>query len=137
MSDAGKFNISFSGPMHDNTFAIGDYHTIVQHHGLSPTEAAELANVFESLRSDVAGTVAPDQRDEALEQVAELERAVVAAQPDPGRVKRVLGWFRANAPAAAGAVLSVVVHPLVGKIVEHAGTAIGEQFGEAVKDVSA
>ncbi len=134
MSDAGKFNINISGPIQDSTISIGDYSTIIQHHGFSPAEAAELARVFGALRADLATSVAPDEREEALTQAAELERAVVADVPDPGRVKRVLAWFRARAPAAAGAVLSVVVHPLVGKIVEGAGTAIGEQFGEAVRD---
>jgi len=137
MNEAGKFNIDFSGPVQESTVTIGDYNTVVQHNGLSPTEAAELKRVFGDLRSDLSATVPPEQREEALDHVAELEQAVVAAEPDPGRVKRVLRWFRQHAPEVAGAVLSVVVHPLVGKIVEGAGEAIGERFGEAVKEAGA
>jgi hypothetical protein len=46
----------------------------------------------------------------------------------------VLRWFRDNAPQLAGAVVSVVINPLVGKVVEGAGEAIANQFREVVKE---
>lgn len=137
MNEAGKYNINISGKVQESTVTIGDYNTVVQHNTLSPAEAAELRQVFGSLRSHLSAQVPQAQREEALAQAAELEQAVVATEPDPGRVKRVLRWFREHAPQVAGAVLSVVVNPLVGKIVEGAGEAIGERFGEAVKEAGA
>ena len=131
MTDPSKFNINI-GEVHDSTVTIGDYNTVVQNNRLSPEEAAELKGVFEELRSEVAGKAPPEERDEALAQAAELEEAVVSAEPDPGRVKRVLGWFREHAPELAGSVVSVVVHPLIGKIVEGAGEAIAARMGEAI-----
>lgn len=137
MNQGGKFNINFTGPVQESTITIGDYNTVIQHNGLTPSEAAELRQAFVDLRSHMGAKVPPARRYEALEQVTELEQAVVAEKPDPGRVKRVLRWFKEHAPEVVGTVLSVVVHPLVGKIVESAGEAIGERFGEAVKEAGA
>ena len=76
----------------------------------------------------------PERRDEAVAQAEELERAAVSERPDVGRVRNVLRWFRDNAPQLAGAVVSVVVNPLVGKVVEGAGEAIADQFKQVVKE---
>ncbi|MDQ4041546.1 MAG: hypothetical protein M3141_07320 [Actinomycetota bacterium] len=133
MTEAGKFNIQI-GEVRDSTVTIGDYNTVVHNNRLSPEEAAELRGVFEGLRSEVADKAPPGERDEALAQTAELEEAVVAAEPDPGRVERVLRWFKEHAPELAGSVVSVVVHPLIGKIVEGAGEAIATRLGEAIEE---
>src|SRR5256885_6562165 len=131
MADQGKFNISISD-VDRSQIAIGDYNSVVQNNGLTPDEAAQLRRTFENLRTEVEANAPPEQRDEALRQTAELEQAVVAAQPDAGRVKRALRWFRDNAPALAGTVASVVLGPLVGKIVEGAGTELSKRFFEEV-----
>ena len=133
MTDPSKFNINI-GEVRDSTVTIGDYNTVVQNNRISPEEAAELKSVFEGLRSEVAEKAPPEERDEALGKTAELEEAVVAPEPDPGRVKRVLGWFKEHAPELAGSVVSVVVHPLIGKIVEGAGEAIAARLREAVEE---
>jgi hypothetical protein len=134
MNDAGKFNISFTGPLYNSPVTIGDYNTVVQHNRLSPAEAADLERMFKGLRSAVAAQAPPEQREEALKQTSELEQAVVAEEPDAARVKRVLRWFKQHAPGLAGAIVSVVVHPLVGKIVEGAGEAIAGRFDEAIAE---
>jgi hypothetical protein len=113
---------------------IGDYNTVTQKVGLSAEEAAKLRGVFESFRSSVAQEAPPERRDEAVAQAEELERAVVSERPDAGRVRRVLRWFRENAPQLAGTVVSVVVNPLVGKLVEGAGEAIADQFKELIAE---
>ena len=69
-----------------------------------------------------------------MAQAEELERAVVGERPDVGRVRTVLRWFRDDAPQLAGAAVSVVVNPLVGKVVEGAGEAIADQFKELIKE---
>jgi hypothetical protein len=40
----------------------------------------------------------------------------------------VKNWFTKNVPGLAGAVTSVVVHPVVGKLVSAAGEAISSEF---------
>jgi hypothetical protein len=129
----GKFNIHI-GDVSDSQVVIGDYNTVTQKAGLSPEEAAKLRGVFEGLRSSVEEEAPPERRDEAVAQAEELERAVVRKRPDAGRVRRVLRWFRDNAPQLAGTVVSVVVNPLVGKVVEGAGEAIADQFKKLIEE---
>ncbi len=130
---AGKFNIQI-GDVSRSQVVIGDYNTVTQKAGLTPEEAAKLRGVFEQFRSSVEKEAPPERRGEAVAQAEELERAVVSERPDVGRVRTVLRWFRDNAPQLAGAVVSVVVNPLVGKAVEGAGEAIADQFKEVVKE---
>ncbi len=130
---AGKFNIQI-GDVSRSQVVIGDYNTVTQKAGLTPEEAAKLRGVFEQFRSSVEKEAPPERRGEAVAQAEELERAVVSERPDVGRVRTVLRWFRDNTPQLAGAVVSVVVNPLVGKAVEGAGEAIADQFKEVVKE---
>jgi hypothetical protein len=129
----GKFNVSF-GDVTQSQIVMGDYNTVSQRVGLTPEETAELRAAFSDMRTTVARDAQPEQREEALAKAHELERAVVAEQPDPGRIRTVLRCFRDNAPQLAGAVVSVVINPLVGKVVEGAGEAIANQFREVVKE---
>jgi hypothetical protein len=128
-----KFNISF-GNVAKSQVVIGDYNKVAQSIGLSPHELGNLKAVFEGLRTNVAEQAPEERRSEALKQAAELEGALVSEEPDPGRVRKVLRWFRDHAPQVAGAVVSVVVHPLVGRIVEGAGEAIADQFRELIDE---
>jgi hypothetical protein len=43
-------------------------------------------------------------------------------------VQYVGRWFRKNVPALAGAVASIVIHPIVGKLVGAAGDALVAEF---------
>lgn len=43
-------------------------------------------------------------------------------------------WLKGYAPQLAGAVVSVVINPLVAKLVEGAGTAIADRFKEVVEE---
>jgi hypothetical protein len=129
----GKFNVSF-GDVTQSQIVMGDYNTVSQRVGLTPQETAELRAAFSDMRTEVAREAPPERRDEALAQADELERAVVAERPEPDRIRTVLRWFRDNAPQLAGAVVSVVINPLVGKVVEGAGEAIADQFREVVKE---
>jgi hypothetical protein len=129
----GKFNVHF-GDVSQSQIVIGDYNTVAQKVGLTPQETAELQSLFADLRTTVEEQAEAEQRGEALAQADELERAVVAEQPDPGRIRKVLGWFRDHAPQLVGTVVSVVVNPLVGKVVEGAGQAIADEFRELLKE---
>jgi len=129
----GKYNVQF-GNVTQSQVVVGDYNTVSQKVGLTPEETAELKSVFGDLKTTIAEQAPEDRRDEALAQADELEHAVVAAEPDPGRIRKAIRWFRDNAPQLAGTVASVVINPLVGKVVEAAGEAIADQFRQVVKE---
>ncbi len=128
----GRFNVSF-GNVSKSQVVMGDHNTVTQHVGLSAAETAELRAVFAGLADTVQSDVAPELRAVALAETTELERAVLAPEPDPNRARAALRWFREHAPQLAGVVVSVLVHPLVGKAVEGAGDAIAEQFAQLVR----
>lgn len=93
---------------------------------LTQAQRAEVADVFATLRDQVAATVPEADRPAALDRVAELEEAVTAAQPDLTTVDYVKQWFARKLPTAAGLVASVLVHPLIGAIVQRAGERLGD-----------
>ena len=129
-----KYNLQIAGDLNQSQVVMGDYNTVGQKVGLSPQEAIELRAAFAEMRSAVAEKAPPGRRDMALAEAAELEAAIVTDRPQPSRVREALSWFRDNAPELAGAVLGVVVNPLVGKVVEGAGKAIADQFREVVAE---
>jgi hypothetical protein len=130
---SGKFNIKI-GDLHQSQAVVGDYATVTQNVGLTPKETAELRGVFDDLRSKVTERVPADKREGALDEAKELEAAIVTDKPRPDRVRKALAWFRDNAPELAGAVVGIVVNPLVGKVVEKAGKGIADQFRDIAAD---
>ena len=129
MPPSEKYNVRIGSVSHSQV-SIGDYNRLV---ALTPDESAELRDLFGEFRTSVAESVAPDRRDEALAQADELERAVVSAAPDAGRARRALRWFRDNLPHVAATAVSVLVDPLVGKLVDAAGTAVADPFRATVE----
>jgi hypothetical protein len=129
----GKFNLSF-GTVTGGQVIVGDYNTVSQRIGLSTAETAELRSLFTDLRAGVTAQAPAPLPAEAEAQVTDLEGALVSEAPDPGRVGRVLRWFRTNAPQLAGAVVSVVINPLVGKVVEGAGSAIAQRLSDVIAE---
>ena len=84
--------------------------------------------VVEQLRSEIRGAAPPELAAPAQQRVDELEAAVTTAaageaEMDLTTFEYVRQWLGKNLPSVAGAVTSVVVHPLVGKLVEAAGDA--------------
>ena len=66
----------------------------------------------------------------------ELEQAVTEKKPDLSTMEYVRSWFLKNLPGLAGAVTSVVVHPIVGKLVEAGGDALVSEFRRRFGDTS-
>jgi len=95
---------------------------------VTETELAELRQALADLKAKVATEAPPEKKDAALERVEELEEAVAAKEPDLTTMEYVKRWFVRNLPDLAGAVTSVVVHPIVGKLVEAAGDALAAEF---------
>lgn len=135
-----RIRAHITGPV-SGQVAVGKNIAQTQTLGVAPdvteAERTELRAALADLRAQVAGAAPVEKRDAALERVSELEAAVAAEQPDLTTMEYVRNWFVRNLPALAGAVTSLVVHPVVGKLVEAAGDALaGEfrrRFGEASK----
>ncbi|HUO69785.1 MAG TPA: hypothetical protein VMU39_03330 [Solirubrobacteraceae bacterium] len=94
---------------------------------ITEAERAELSALFNDLRREVSAAVPESERGPALERVDELEQAIVADKPDLTTVQYVKQWFARKLPAAAGLITSVLVHPLVGRLVERAGDKLADQ----------
>jgi hypothetical protein len=95
---------------------------------LTPAEMAQLHSMFDELRAKVEQEAPPEEKEKALERVDELKEAVTAKQPDLTTMQHVKNWFGKHLPALAGSVVSVIVHPLVGKLVEAGGDALTAAF---------
>lgn len=98
------------------------------HSSVTSQEMEELRQLLAQLRSKVESETPADKKDAALERVNELEQAVTDEKPDLSTMEYVRNWFVKNLPGVAGAVVSIVVHPIVGKLVEAAGDALTSDF---------
>ena len=96
---------------------------------LTPDERAKLDRMLAELRARVAAEAPEEQREAALERVAEVEEELASEKPDPVTLAYVRQWFVKKLPGLAGAVVSLVVHPLVGKLVG----AVGEGLADHVR----
>jgi len=91
-------------------------------------EVAELRQAFVELRAQIADAASVDTRDAAIERVGELEEAVISDDPDLTTMEYVKGWFAKHLPKLAGAVTSVILNPIVGKLVAAGGDALAAEF---------
>lgn len=111
----------------------GDGNYQVQTVSTSPitgTDLAEVRKLLEDLRARVEAEASPEKKEEALQQVKELEDTLETKDPEdvPDRLGGVKSWFKRNLPILAGAVVSVIVNPIVGKVVEAAGTGLAAEI---------
>jgi hypothetical protein len=94
-------------------------------------ELADFRLALAELRARIAEAApSPQVAAGAAERVAELEAAVVDAgkEPDLSTMEYVTRWFAKHLPTLAGAVAGVVIHPVVGKLVNAAGDAAVAEF---------
>ena len=113
--------------------AIGNDITQSQTEGYSsvtPEEMSELLQILKDLRAKVKAMVEPEKKVSALAQVQKLEQTVITKRLDLSKMEKVKNWFGKNVPALAGAVTSVIVHPIVGKLVEAGGDLLVKEFQE-------
>jgi hypothetical protein len=101
---------------------------VVAHGPPTPEELAALDQRFRELAEMVDETAPDERRREALARVGELEAAVRAEEPDLTTMEYVRNWFARNLPSVAGAVTSVIVNPIVGKLVAAAGDSLVAEF---------
>ena len=88
----------------------------------------DLAALFAGLSKAVQEQAPAEKKPEAMQKVAELRSAIQSGKPDVSRMESVLDWFKKHVPQLAGAVTSVIVNPIVGRLVEAAGDAVVEAF---------
>lgn len=123
---------SFAGPV-NGSLVIGNSNMQINR---STTSEFVLTNAdVEQLQQELAklkrqaAEVAPDEkRAGAIERLDELEAAMLAEEPDLSTMEYVKGWFVKNLPGIAGGVTSLIVNPIVGKLVEAAGDALADEF---------
>jgi hypothetical protein len=60
--------------------------------------------------------------------------AVIAREPDISTMEYVKRWFVRHVPALAGAVTSIFVDPIVGKLVAAGGDALVAEFNRKLGD---
>jgi len=145
MSEQEKGGRSYSANISGGVsgqFVQGDGNVQVQSVGVEKVTEADLAEVrriLDELKSRVEAEAPPEKKAEALKQVQELEETLHSKDPEdvPDRLSSVKSWFKRHLPALAGAVVSVVVNPIVGKVVEAAGTGLAAEvqrrFGSETK----
>ena len=111
--------------------AIGENNTQSQsevHYSITAQELGLLRQMLNDLRAKVESVAQPEKKDSALEQVQKLEKVVTGKKLNLSKMESVKNWFGKNVPALAGAVTSVVVHPIVGKLVEAGGDLLVKDF---------
>ncbi len=101
---------------------------------VTEADLAELRRAVEAVKTRIVAEVPPDQQAAALDRVDELQEAVVADEPDLTTLQYVKKWFGKNLPKLAGTVTGLIVHPVVGKIVEAAGDLAASQFRQLFGD---
>ena len=91
-------------------------------------DRAQLKELFSILREAIKNQSPTEKKDSAVERINELEQTIASEKPDITTMEYIKNWFSKNLPALAGSVTSVLVHPVVGKIVESAGEAVSAEF---------
>jgi hypothetical protein len=133
MADSGagqNINVSIGGSL-TGQGAFGNHITQVVTQ-ITAQEREELAQRVDQLRQQVEAEAPAERKAEAIQQVAAIEHEIQSGKPDLGKLQAVKRWFLDNLPKLAGAVGSVVVHPIVGKLVEATGEAMAQRWKEHV-----
>jgi hypothetical protein len=127
-----KGEIHISGNL-SGQVAVGNQITQTQsiqtiHAQVTQADLQELHALIEDLQQQVTASAPPELKEKAAERTSELEQAITAREPDLTTMEYVRNWFIKYLPQLAGAVSALVVHPIVGKIVEVSGEAIAMDF---------
>jgi hypothetical protein len=103
---------------------------------VTEADLAELRRAIDAVKAQIVAEVPPEQQAAALERVDELQEAVVAEEPDLTTLQYVRNWFGKHLPKLAGSITGLIIHPVVGKLVEAAGDLAARQFREYFGDPS-
>ncbi len=125
-------NATISGPV-SGQVAVGNGITQVNVMGrtgpqVTQADLDELRQALARVKAQLESEAAPEEKAAALERMDELEEAITAEKPDLTTMEYVKRWFARHLPELAGAVTGVIIHPIVGKIVEAAGDGLAAEF---------
>lgn len=98
---------------------------------ISEEERDSLRRQFQALRTLIEREAPAGTKELALQRAAELEAALLDQGVQPKtltKMEYIRDWFIEQLPAIAGTVGSLVVHPLVGRLVEAGGDALIAEF---------
>lgn len=130
---SGNVNFSVGGSVQADMLNVGNNNTQTKtisttSSGVTQADLIALQQLFANLEQQVQAEAPSESKENALKRVEELKEAVTAEEPDLDRIEYVKRWFTKNLPTLAGAVTSVVVNPIVGKLVAVAGDAVAADF---------
>ena len=100
---------------------------------ISEADLRQVAGLFDGLKKQIEQQAPPEKKDAALERVDELQQEVTSPKPQVVTMEYVKNWFAKNLPSLLGGVTSIMINPIVGKVIEAstgiAAEAIKKQFG--------
>jgi hypothetical protein len=79
------------------------------------------------LERSIVEEMPPEKRNSALERAEELKETLMSGKPSTTTIEYVKNWFGQNAPKLSGMIAGIVIHPIVGRLVETAGDALAEE----------
>ncbi|TCM33224.1 hypothetical protein [Kribbella sp. VKM Ac-2568] len=124
---AGK---SYSASQIANSQVLQGDNSTISVARLSSDDNVELRTLFTKLDSEIANTaLTAAEREDATKQASDLKAAITRQDaPDVSRMHSIVSWFKAHIPTLVGAVLSVVVNPIVGQLVSAGGDLLVQEF---------
>jgi hypothetical protein len=100
---------------------------------ITEADLQQLRALFDDLKQQIIAQAPPDKKEAALERIDELQQEITSKKPELSTFEYIRNWFSKNLPGLLGGVTSLVVNPLVGKVVEAisgvAANAIKQRFG--------
>jgi len=100
---------------------------------ITQADLQQIQALFADLKQQIEQQAPPDKKAAALERVDELQQEITSKKPELSTFDYVKSWFGKNIPTLLGSVTSLIVNPLVGKVVETASglaaEAIKRRFG--------
>jgi hypothetical protein len=126
-----QISATFTGSV-DGQVAVGRgiSQRYVRAEASAPTaaELSQLRHTIGELRARVVIEVPPERRNEALRLVTEFEEAVTADRPNLSTMDYVKNWFARTVPWLTGLVTTILVDPIVGKLVHAGGDALVSEY---------
>src|SRR2546428_2818821 len=95
---------------------------------VSQAELTDLREAIADIKAEVVRQAPPDKQTAAIERLDELHQAITAGKPEVSTMDYVRNWFVKNVPTLAGAVTSIVVNPIVGRLVQAGGDTLVADF---------
>lgn len=98
-------------------------------------DLSAVKKIFAELKEQVPKEISSEMQPPAIERIDELEEAITGEKPDLTTMEYVKNWFTKKLPQFAGKIISVLVNPIVGKVVEAGGeiaaAELKERFGKS------